>query len=77
MAISPRTVSRHLNALGLNRRRFIDPDGDTNRQPRRIVARRPAHMVHVDVKKVGRIPDGALVPRCAVFGRERARTGSG
>ena len=58
MAISRRTVSRHLVALGLNRRRFIDPCGKSNRTPRAIVARRPAHMVHVDVKKVGRIPDG-------------------
>ena len=58
VAISRRTVSRHLVALGLNRRRFIDPCGKSNRTPRAIVARRPAHMVHVDVKKVGRIPDG-------------------
>jgi transposase InsO family protein len=56
--ISCRTVSRHLAALGLNRRRFIDPAGHNNRTPRRIVARRPGHMVHVDIKKVGRIPDG-------------------
>jgi transposase InsO family protein len=58
MAISRRTVSRHLVALGLNRRRFLDPGGDLNRVPQRIIARRPGHMVHVDVKKVGRIPDG-------------------
>ncbi|GEB54043.1 IS481 family transposase [Streptomyces cacaoi] len=56
-ALSRRTVSRHLLALGLNRRRFIDPSGDTNRKPRKITARRPGHMVHIDVKKVGRIPD--------------------
>lgn len=56
--VSRRTVSRHLAALGLNRRRFIDPTGDANREPRKIVARRPGHMVHIDVKKVGRIPDG-------------------
>lgn len=56
--ISRRTVSRYLVALGLNRRRFIDPAGETNRVPRPILARRPGHMVHVDVKKVGRIPDG-------------------
>jgi transposase InsO family protein len=56
--LSRRTVSRHLHALGLNRRRFIDPSGDTNREPRKITARRPGHMVHIDVKKVGRIPDG-------------------
>lgn len=58
IAISRRKVSRHLNALGLNRRKFIDPSGDTNRQTRQIIARRPGHMVHVDVKKVGRIPHG-------------------
>jgi hypothetical protein len=54
--ISRRTVSRQLVALGLNRRRFIDPDGDGIRVPQRIVARRPGHMIHVDVKKVGRTP---------------------
>lgn len=58
ISLSRRTVSRHLLALGLNRRRFIDPSGDPNREPRRITARRPGHMVHIDVKKVGRIPDG-------------------
>lgn len=57
-AISRRTVTRHLHHLGLNRRNFIDPTGDTNRTPRTITARRPGHTVHVDVKKVGRIPDG-------------------
>lgn len=56
--ISRRTVSRHLVALGLNRRQFIDPNGESNRQPRTITARRPGHMIHIDVKKVGRIPDG-------------------
>lgn len=58
VSISRRTVSRLLVQLGLNRRRFIDPVGDSNRKPRVIVAKRPGHMVHVDVKKVGRIPDG-------------------
>jgi transposase InsO family protein len=56
--ISTRTVTRHLAHLGLNRRRFIDPNGESNREPKRIHARWPGHMVHVDVKKVGRIPDG-------------------
>ncbi|OEU95749.1 transposase [Streptomyces oceani] len=54
--ISRRTVTRH--QLGLNRRRFIDPDGGINRTPRTIRARWPGHMVHLDVKKTGRIPDG-------------------
>ncbi len=47
-----------LRDLGLNRRRFIDPNGETNRKPQVIAAKRPGQMVHVDVKKVGRIPDG-------------------
>ncbi len=57
-ALAVRTVTRTLNRLVLNRRRFIDPNGADNRTPRPIVARRPGHMIHVDVKKVGRIPDG-------------------
>lgn len=56
--LSIRTIGRHLVLLGLNRRRFIDPDGETNRVPGRINARYPGHMIHLDVKKVGRIPDG-------------------
>ncbi|TDW24179.1 IS481 family transposase [Kribbella kalugense] len=56
--VSRRTVTRQLEALGLNHRRFIDPNGETNREPQKIIARRPGHMIHVDVKKVGRIPDG-------------------
>ena len=58
VTISVRTVSRQLAHLGLNRRRFLDPTGENNRTPRRIHARWPGHMVHVDVKKVGVIPDG-------------------
>ena len=56
--INRRTVSRHLTRLGLGRRRFLDPCGESNREPAKIVARWPGHMVHLDVKKVGRIPDG-------------------
>jgi transposase InsO family protein len=56
--ISARTVGRHLLHLGLTRRRFLDPTGQNNRRPRRIIARWPGHMVHLDVKKAGQIPDG-------------------
>jgi Integrase core domain len=56
--ISRRTVSRQLVRLGSNRRRFIDPDGQPNRTPPRVIACQPGHLVHVDVKKVGRIPEG-------------------
>jgi hypothetical protein len=74
---SRRTVSRHLANLGLNRLRLIDPSGDTNREPRRIIARRPGHMVHVDVKKVGRIPDGGgCVPTVATATRPERSPGA-
>ncbi|CCW11112.1 hypothetical protein QLG13_08525 [Rhodococcus aetherivorans] len=56
--LSVRIVSRHPAHPRVNRRRFLDPPGDSNREPRRIVAHWPGHMVHVDIKKVGRIPDG-------------------
>ncbi|WP_058037919.1 leucine zipper domain-containing protein, partial [Rhodococcus sp. KB6] len=58
ITIARRTVTKILRDLGLNRRRFIDPNGENNRKPQTIVAKRPGQMVHVDVKKVGKIPDG-------------------
>jgi transposase len=56
--IAPVTVARWLRQLGISRCRDIDPTGASNRTIGRIVARYPGHMVHLDVKKVGRIPDG-------------------
>ena len=56
--VSLATVGRWMVRLGINRRRDLDPDGQVNRTARRITARYPGHMVHIDVKKVGRIPDG-------------------
>ena len=56
--VSVATVGRWLVRLGLNRRRWLDVDGEPLRQPGRITARYRGHMVHLDVKKVGRIPDG-------------------
>lgn len=58
VTVSVRTVRRHLAHLGLNRRWFLDPSGENNRQPQRIHARWPGHMVHLDVKRAGVIPDG-------------------
>ena len=58
VTISATTVGRWLTRLGINHRRHLDPDGENNRAPGRITARYPGHMIHVDVKKVGRIPDG-------------------
>jgi transposase len=58
ITINRRTVTRHLTRVGLGQRRFLDPTGKSKREPGKITARWPGHMVHVDVKKVGRIPDG-------------------
>ena len=55
--ISPVTVARWLRQLGISRRRGIHPSGASNRVITKIVARYPGQMVHLDVKKVGRIPD--------------------
>jgi transposase InsO family protein len=56
--VSRRTIARLLAQLGLNRRKFIDPNGENNREVRAIVAKHPGHMIHLDVKKAGRIPNG-------------------
>ena len=56
--VSVRTVGRCLLRLGINRRRYLDVDGADLRRPGRIVAGFPGHLIHLDVKKVGRIPDG-------------------
>lgn len=56
--VSLATVGRWLKQLGTSRLRDLDPDGSTNRVVGTITARFPGHMVHIDVKKVGRIPDG-------------------
>ncbi len=56
--LNRRTVTRHLARLGLSRRRFLHSSGDANREPGKITARWPGHMAHLDVKKVGRIPEG-------------------
>jgi transposase InsO family protein len=50
------TVHRVLVRLGLNRLRWLDRP--TGRTIRRIVTDRPGELVHIDVKKLGRIPDG-------------------
>ena len=52
------TVTRILRRHHLNRLDHLDVDGMPLRTPARIIARYPGHMIHLDVKKVGRIPDG-------------------
>ncbi|QXE33214.1 IS481 family transposase [Streptomyces sp. GMY02] len=50
------TVHRVLTRHGLNRLAFIDRPTDT--VIRRYERDRPGELIHVDVKKLGRIPDG-------------------
>lgn len=56
--VSTSTIQRHLRAANLHRRRLLDLDGEPLRQPNTIIARYPGHMIHMDVKKAGKIPDG-------------------
>lgn len=57
--ISPATVWRILNRNGISRLRDLDmPTGESKREPRRYEHAAPGDMIHVDVKKVGRIPEG-------------------
>lgn len=54
-----RTVGRWLPRFGVSRLRDLTPPGEQlRRAPRRIRRLRPGQMVHLDVKKLGRIPDG-------------------
>lgn len=52
------TVTRWLHKLGLHRLDHLDIGGEPLRKPGTITAHWPGHMIHFDVKKVGRIPDG-------------------
>lgn len=45
--VSRRTVTRHLEQLGLSRRRFIDPDGESNRTARQIMGLDPESWTRV------------------------------
>ena len=56
LGVAPSTVHAVLVRLGLNRLRWMDrPSG---RVIRRIETTRPGELVHIDVKKLGRIPAG-------------------
>jgi transposase InsO family protein len=56
VGMNPSTVYRVLRREQLNRLCWIDRP--TGRVIRRIDTHRPGELVHVDVKKLGRIPDG-------------------
>ena len=59
IVIAPATVHRELVRRGINRLRDIDPPtGEDKIKIQRYEHKRPGDMLHVDVKKVGKIPDG-------------------
>lgn len=59
IVIAPATVHRILVRRGLNRLRDLDPPtGDQMRVVLRFEHDAPGSMVHVDIKKLGRIPTG-------------------
>jgi transposase InsO family protein len=70
LGMAPSTVHRVLCRLGLNRLAWMDRP--TGRVIRRITTTRPGELVHVDVKKLGRIPDGG---GWRAHGRAAVRTG--
>lgn len=58
VTISVATVTRWLHKLGVHRLDHLDVDSEPPRKPGIIKAWWPDHMLHIDVKKVGKIPDG-------------------
>ena len=63
LGVPPRTVSRVLRRLGVPYLRECDPmTGEVIRASKTTTVRyerdRPGELVHVDVKKIGKIPDG-------------------
>jgi len=65
------TIYRILARYGVSRLRDLDVDGQDLREPvQRYEWDHPGDMVHVDVKKIGRIPDGG---GWAVHGRGSAQ----
>ena len=76
LGIAPRTVSRILRRHGVPRLAVCDPmTGEVIRASKTTAVRyerdRPGELVHMDVKKIGRIPDGG---GWRVHGRAASRT---
>jgi len=63
-------VTRILRDLGLNRGRPIGPNVEDNRKSQVVVAKRPRQIVHVDIKKVGKISRTGVVGMSTVEGRQ-------
>lgn len=70
LGVAPSTVHRVLVRHGLQR--LVWMDRPTGRVIRRIHTTRPGELVHIDVKKLGRIPQGG---GWRAHGREATRSG--
>ena len=70
LGLNPSTVHRVLVRLGLNRLAWLDRP--TGRVIRRIHTSQPGELIHIDVKKLGAIPDGG---GWRTRGRQAARPG--
>jgi transposase InsO family protein len=71
VSVSASGVHRVLVRLGLNRLRDLDrPTGEQLRRPHRYERDRPGELIHVDVKKLGRIRPGG---GWRVHGRDSAQ----
>jgi transposase InsO family protein len=78
LGVAPRTVSRVLRRRGLPYLRECDPlTGELIRASKTTAVRyereRPGELVHVDVKKIGKIPDGG---GWKAHGRQMGSTGA-
>jgi transposase InsO family protein len=59
VVLAPATIHRVLARRGLNRLRDLDPPtGEQLREVIRYEHDRPGDLIHVDIKKLGRIPEG-------------------
>ena len=59
ITLAPSTIHRVLVRRGISRLRHLDVTGHQLREPvRRYEWAAPGDLIHVDVKKIGRIPDG-------------------
>jgi transposase-like protein len=56
LGVAPSTVHRVLTRLGINRLAWMDRP--TGRVIRRYERERPGELIHVDIKKLGKIPTG-------------------
>jgi transposase len=73
--LHPSTVHRVLARWGLTRLRWLDRP--TGRVVRRYEHAAPGDMIHVDIKKLGRIPDGGghrVMARAAAYANKKATT---